>query len=236
MSRLDPPVVRVAHVAARLGDLNEHVVFVGGAIAPLLVTDAAAQSLRVTDDVDVITTTTSRASYHRLEAELRARGFQHDRSEDAPICRWRVDGIAVDVMPSDPSVLGFSNRWYPYALASAETYELTPGLAIRLVSPVAFAATKLEAFRSPTRPFAGDYFASHDLEDIVALVDGRPELTEEISAVRKDVRTYVAEEVDALLAETDFLDALAGHVEPGPSNATRTEIVLGRLRRIAQLQ
>lgn len=29
-----------------------------------------------------------------------------------PICRWTYDDEIVDIMPDDPSILGFSNRWY----------------------------------------------------------------------------------------------------------------------------
>jgi hypothetical protein len=59
-------------------------------------------------------------------AELDTRGWTHPQLEgDHSICRRRTpDGLLVDVMPSDPSVLGFSNRWY------AEGFGRTIGLQV----------------------------------------------------------------------------------------------------------
>ena len=38
------------------------------------------------------------------------RGFKHDLSPEAPICRWVLDGAMLDLMPSEPGILGFHNR------------------------------------------------------------------------------------------------------------------------------
>lgn len=53
-------------VAERLGPLRDRVVFLGGAAAGLLITDPAAETVRPTDDVDVIieVVTTSSAVAH----------------------------------------------------------------------------------------------------------------------------------------------------------------------------
>jgi hypothetical protein len=75
-----------------------------------------------------------------------------------------------DLMPVQWEVLGFSNRWYPYAVETAEPVELAPGLSIRRVSAVGFIATKLEAFVDRG---AGDFLTSHDIEDVLNIVDGR---------------------------------------------------------------
>ena len=54
---------------------------------------------------------------------------------------------------------------------------------------VYFCATKLDAFAGRGK---GDYQSSHDLEDLIAVVDGRVELVREIHAGSNDVRTYIA--------------------------------------------
>lgn len=69
-------------------------------------------------------------------------------------------------------MLGFSNRWYPTAIETAQTLSIA-GHDVRVVTPALFVATKLEAFHGRGRD---DIFASHDLEDIIAVVDGRPEI------------------------------------------------------------
>ena len=86
-------------VAQRLGPLRERVVFVGGMVRGLLITDAAASPFRPTDDVDLIVGVASRVAYNQLSKELRARGFREDTEPGASLCRWTVGGIKVDVMP-----------------------------------------------------------------------------------------------------------------------------------------
>ncbi len=85
----------------------------------------------------------------------------------------------LDVLPLDEKILGFSNRWYKPALDSALVHELGPDLRVRVVTAVYFSATKLEAFAGRGK---SDYQSSHDLEDLMAVVDGRAELVEEIHA------------------------------------------------------
>jgi hypothetical protein len=109
--------VWLATVARRLGDLASEVVFVGGATIALLIDDPASMPVRPTDDLDMIVETSSRQRYYELETKLRARGFQPDRSEGAPLCRWTIDGITVDVMPTSAEILGFGNIWYSDAIA-----------------------------------------------------------------------------------------------------------------------
>jgi hypothetical protein len=68
----------------------------------------------------------------------------------------------------------------------SEERELEKGLKIRLVAPVYFCASKLEAFASRGE---NDFSVSRDLEDLIAVVDGRAELVGEIQAAANDVRS-----------------------------------------------
>lgn len=134
---------RLIRTARMLRPLLDEVVFVGGQVAELLVTEPAAVAIRETNDVDVIVRVTTRAAWHSLERRLDEMRFPSDISEGAPICRRRSrDGLILDVMPLDESILGFSNRWYPYALESAWSYLLAPTLAINVIGAPAFLATK----------------------------------------------------------------------------------------------
>ncbi len=144
MNANDPNIALLTIVAERLGDaLREEMVFVGGAVAGLLITDPAMPAIRSTEDVDLICQVLVRADYYRIEAALRERGFAQDMQPKAPICRWRIGHVAVDVMPTLESILGFSNRWYPLALETAQTVSLPGGQPIRLITAPAFLATKL---------------------------------------------------------------------------------------------
>jgi hypothetical protein len=211
MSRTLPPSAEpVIRVAEALGPLLPEVVFLGGAILPLLLTDPAAPPARGTEDVDVVLESHSRVHYYRFESALRERGFRNDSSDGAPVCRWIVQGIKLDVMPVDPVILGFSNPWYPEALSSAVPMELAPGITIRLASSAAFLATKFAAFLDPRRG-GGDFVASRDLEDILSLVDGRPELDGEIRTASPTLRAFLGKTIADLLHQRRFLDALPGH-------------------------
>lgn len=81
-----------------------------GSAAGLLITDPAIPDVRMTQDVDMIVEAATWLEYHRLEQVLIEKGFDRDTSEGAPLCRWLVDGVIVDVMPVSEEILGFSNR------------------------------------------------------------------------------------------------------------------------------
>ncbi len=223
---------RLKVVARRLEPLPSKVVFLGGAVVGLLVTDPAGAAVRPTKDVDVVVEVATYFEYTELEARLRGLGFLHDQEEKAPLCRWLVEGIKVDVMPPDPSVIGFSNRWYPEAIRTAEPFTLEPGLDIHLITAPHFIATKLAAFASRGN---GDYLRSADIEDVVILVDGRPELVGEAARSQADLRQFLSSESRALLAASAFREALAGHLDPDETSQAREGLVLGRLREIADL-
>ena len=235
MNANDPNVALLEIVAERLGDaLRGELVFVGGAVVGLLITDPAMPSIRPTDDVDMICLALALTDYHRVEQRLRERGFVQGSGRDDPVCRWWVkdSAIAVDVMPTLESVLGFSNRWYPLALETALQMHLPGGYDIRLIPAPVFVATKLEAFAGRGE---GDYLASHDLEDLLAVVDGRASLVNECRASPAELRAYLAQRFGALLATPAFVDALSGHLPGDAASQERLPELLDKLRLIADL-
>jgi hypothetical protein len=64
-------IVMIERVAAALGPLCQEVVFVGGAVVRLLVTDPGINEFRLTDDVDVIIDVASRRALADLDVTLR---------------------------------------------------------------------------------------------------------------------------------------------------------------------
>ena len=109
---------------------------------------------------------------------------------------------------------------------------LQEGMSIRVVTSPCFVATKLVAFADRGK---GDYFESHDLEDVLAVIDGRPELVGELGRADRELRVYVAGVFARLLADENFINALPGLVIEG-SPADRSPVVLQRLRAIAQMK
>ncbi len=217
-------------IAQQLGALRSGFVFTGGAVVGLLLTDSIAPDVRPTDDVDVIIAIARYSDYAQLQEELRKIGFKN--TIDGPICRFTFHGLIVDIMPSEPDILGFSNRWYNYAIASAVESKLPDGTVIRHVSAPAFIATKLDAFTGRGK---GDYALSHDIEDIIALLDGRPEITTEIANAHPEVQNYIAKSFADFIKDQDFLDSLAMHLYPDAGSQARSKIILDRIRTIADL-
>jgi hypothetical protein len=218
--------------AARLlRPLLEELVFVGGCATGTLITDEAATRVRATMDVDAIAEITSYGENVRFGERLRDVGFTEDSNEGAPLCRWRQGEVILDVMPLDETILGFSHRWYREAMYAAEVLTLEPSLEIRVITAPFFLATKLEAFKGRGR---GDYFASHDLEDVLSVIDGRPELPAEVRATTDDLRRYLALEFNFLLRDPRFIDALPGHLPPDAASQSRIPILRGRLEELTQ--
>ena len=218
---------RIVETARLLGDLAEQCVFVGGAATGLLITDPANPDVRPTLDVDVIVEVAKRSDYYRFEDDLRARGFQNDMDV---ICRWHHDPIILDVLPTDPDILGFANRWYGAAVAHAQTVEVD-GIELRVVTPAYFLATKMEAFHGRGER---DFMASHDMEDFIALLDGRLEIVTDVEAADAEIRGYLAQCMSDLLTNDEFQDALPGHLPGDAASQQRAPIIIKRMRDIAQ--
>jgi predicted nucleotidyltransferase len=229
MNPNDPNVQMIELVAHALEKLTRRFTFVGGCAAGLLITDPARPQVRATKDVDVIVEIVSLPGYYEVQKELKGIGFR----EDAEVtCRWRLGELKVDVMPTSEKVLGFSNRWYPKAAQLAQNLRLPSGREISLVSAPLFLATKLEAFHGRGN---NDYGSSHDIEDIVTVVDGRAEITDEVLAMPDDVRSYLQDEFDDLLTAPPFLDTLSWHFAGDEQSQSRIPHAISRMRGIAEL-
>jgi len=163
---------------------------------------------------------------------LRGLGFVEDSSPGAPVCRWRLGWDRVDVMPADGEILGFKNRWYDYGIRTAQAYELLRGLTIRIVTAPVFIATKWEAFADRGD---GDWYGSHDVEDIVAVVAGRPELGGETKSSEHGLRAYVARGIVAFLASGVADDVIAGALPDARAIAGLVTEVRGRFEALVEL-
>jgi len=67
---------------------------------------------------------------------------------------------------------------------------LPSGKVIRLITAPFFVGTKMEAFYDRGE---NDYYMSHDLEDFIAVVEGREQLLEELADTPADLRKYLGE-------------------------------------------
>ena len=220
--------------ADALGALVADVTFVGGATLTLWIDDPAAPTPRPTLDVDVVCDVATRAGYYAFGERLSTQGFTV--AMDEPItCRWRhaASPLVLDVMPTDPDVLGFTNAWYVSGIHTAVTRRLPSGRVISVFDPPHLVATKLAAWSGRGRD---DLLASADAADVLSLVNGRSSLTDEIAAAPAELRGFVSAGTDGLLRHHDIdyaiLDAVRYY---GPAQAEREQVVRERLVRIAAI-
>lgn len=227
MRRDDPNLGYLLIVASALGDLCNEVVFVGGSVAGLLLTDPVAEGIRATKDVDAIVEATTLGQFHQVERRLPELGFTRDAGSEV-ICRWRhtSTGVLFDLMPTDPAILGFSNPWYPEAVKTALRVRLSDRVDIRVISGPAFVATKLEAFVGRG---GGDFLSSHDMEDILNVVDGRPSIVDELRTASDTLQKFVREQFKSLLSRPNLENYLPGLL----TDENRVGVVLSRLRSMA---
>lgn len=224
----NPNLALLIGMAHAMGSLCDRVVFVGGCATGLLLSDAALMNVRVTEDVDAIVEVASLARYHALADELMQRGFKQTMADNTPPFRWFWQSMQLDLVPLDEKVLGFANRWYRAGFEAAVQTELEPGLTLRHLSAPYFLATKFEAFNDRGH---NDVYASHDLEDILTVIEGRAELAEELASSPAALRHHVAACVAKLLHNSDFNNALGGLL----SQPNREPLVRARLQQFAQL-
>ncbi|MBV7498112.1 hypothetical protein KW837_28020 [Pseudomonas sp. PDM24] len=221
----------IEFVAQGLGDefLSE-VAFVGGCTTAMLVTDEAVlDDIRFTDDVDLVIELAGIPAWEKLTQRLAAKGFKIT-GEDEVNCRFRFNDIIVDVMPSDAAVLGYANRWFVEGLAHAVTFVLPGGTAIKIFKPPYFLATKLEAFSGRGE---GDPYHK-DVEDIVILIDGRPELLEEILSADAELVQFIASGVGDL-AKLNGIDYAIQSSSSVRTNPERGKLIFQRMKELSRL-
>src|SRR3984885_7965390 len=223
----DPNLRLLEEAAKKLAPFLGEIVFIGGVTLGLLITDKAAAPIRSTNDVDVIAEILTYADYIAFAERLREAGFSEDASEGPLTCRWFHDRLQLDVLPLSEEVLGYTNLWYASALHHATLFPLPSGRSIRLVTAPYSLGIKMEAFRGRGQL---DFQASHDLEDFVAIIDGRSTTLEEIAISSGDLRQYLAEAATSLVAEPAFLDVLPGFVP----DEGRVPLILERLTQLTR--
>jgi predicted nucleotidyltransferase len=233
MNRPGNPNLQILALAIdQLGDLADEMVLLGGCATGLLISDPAASTIRATKDVDTIVDVSSRADYYQLVEKLKQRHFKEDTSDGAPVCRWLGDGVILDVMPVDDAILGFGGAWHKKAMMHAAIVEIDESRHIRMVSPPYFLITKLEAFKGRGE---GDYLQSHDIEDIVSVLDGRPEILDEVISADTELKTELSRRFRKMFNDQRFVNALAGHMPPDAASQARVQSVTEIIRKLSEL-
>jgi predicted nucleotidyltransferase len=219
---------RIKIVFDALGALQNRVVFVGGATVSLY-SDRQAYEVRETDDVDIIIELLNYSSHAEFEEQLRNIGFSHD-VESGVLCRYRIHGITVDIMPTTSAAIGFSNKWYPGGFNEAVDYKIDEYQTIKILSPPYFIATKLEAFKDRG---SGDGRTSQDFEDIVYVLENRRSIWKEMQNAQGVLKEYLRSEFTRLMNNPNITEWIDCHVERGSPPATY--LILDEIKQFIKL-
>ena len=205
----DRDTIQMLEVAAEaLAPLLSEIAFVGGAVAWLYLDAESSAPLRPTDDVDCVIEVSTRLDYAKLEETLRGFGFKHDISSKL-ICRWEISGIKVDMMPTNPEILGFSNQWYVEGLKDRVASELPSGRTISIFPLPYFLASKFEALQHRG---GSDWRLAHDLEDILFVLDGCDNPLAEMRNSDAVLLRFLSESAKSLTERSDFDELLLAHL------------------------
>jgi predicted nucleotidyltransferase len=205
-------LIRIKAVCQALKGLEQDYVFVGGATVALYATDQElAGEIRPTDDVDVIVELASYKGYSELDQRLVSLGFKNDVMSGV-ICRYTIQGIIVDVMPTNPDVIGFSNRWYPEGFATAKEIKLDNITRVKIFNLPYFVASKWEAFKGRGK---NNYRTSKDFEDLVYILENVDDFEEQMMESPDHVKTWLREELSPIIETDSFEEGLYAHLTGG---------------------
>ncbi len=197
----------ISKIAVALGTMNEQVVYVGGATVSLYINDPAADDVRPTKDLDISLAIASLGELEVIRKQLIRKGFKQSPEDDI-ICRFRYEDIKVDVMSTKAVGWAPANPWFASGFAQKEIIEIEDQ-RIQILPLPYFLASKFSAFNDRG---AIDPRTSHDLEDIVYVLDNRMDIVEKLVKVPDDVRSYLADQFQRILDDRVMQEAILGNL------------------------
>jgi len=198
----------VAEVASALQELKEEMVFVGGAIISLYTDDDAADEIRPTFDVDLTLHVVNLGHWEKVQEKLRKLDFHPDPFGHA-ICSYKYKNILVDIMANEDGPLGPANRWYKIGFENLQIVKAKEQ-EIKILSAPCYLATKFEAFNGR----GTDLRTSHDIEDIIYVLDNRINIVEEIKKDDERVQAFLKEQFNRIIKKGLLREILLAHIHP----------------------
>ena len=216
-------ITRIKAVSNALAKLKTPVVFVGGATVSLYADAEFREEVRPTDDVDVVIELVAYKNYAAVEEQLRAIGFVNDMYSKV-ICRYKYQGLMVDIMPTNKKILGFSNKWYAPGFKQAIDFEIDKQHIVKIFPVACFIASKLEAFKSRGKK---DGRSSTDFEDIIFVLNTRTPIWQDLQDAPKEVNEYLKNEFNQLLAHPYIDEWISVHLNYAEQR--RVNFIIGSL-------
>ena len=197
----------IKKIANALGELNDRVMFVGGAVVSLYIDDPAADDLRPTKDIDISLEIVSLAALENIREDLNKKGFYQTAADDV-ICRFTYEDIKVDVMATKAIGWAPANQWFANGFQHKEKIEVD-GKQIHILPLPYFLATKFSAYHNRG---GKDPRTSHDFEDITYLLDNQTQLVEKVLNAPHEVKTFLINEFVVILDSPLLQEAILANL------------------------
>lgn len=217
----------VEKVANSLGELNDEVIYVGGAVVSLYITDEAAEQPRPTKDIDISVQISTYGQMDELREKLATKKIFPAQSEKV-MYRYTYEDILIDFIPYEKTVLGPTNSWLKPGFKKAYTVKIGDSL-IRILPVSLFLATKWEAFKNR----AGDPRMSHDFEDIIYILDNNQNVVDDIKNANQDVQVFLKKMSHEILDHGSRNEIIECHINPFTANSRR-ELVIDKLKKLIE--
>ena len=217
----------IEKVALALGDLNEEVVYVGGAVISLYVNDLGAEQPRPTKDIDISVQIGSYAQMELLRERLAKKNI-FPAPQEKVIYRYIYQDILIDFIPYESTSLGPTNQWLKPGFEHA--YKVDIGVSSIRILPVSlFIATKWAAFKDR----GSDPRTSPDFEDIIYVIDNNLDFVDNVLRSGIDVQNFLKEMSIEILSHPSLHEIIECHMNPLTA-LERGKLLIAKLKSISQ--
>ncbi|SMN17286.1 hypothetical protein CRYPA_1233 [uncultured Candidatus Thioglobus sp.] len=198
----------VAEIAEALKEFKDQVIFVGGSVVSLYTDDPAADDIRPTADIDITVKLMNQGNYLQIQKHLSGLGFKLDMAGHS-VCSYKYKDIPVDIMSTEDMLLIPSTKWFKLGLTTLQTVQAN-NIDIQILSAPYFLATKFKAFNDRS----ADYRTSHDIEDVIYILDNRINIANEINQADLKVKEFIKSEFQKIIDNNALEEIIAAHVHP----------------------
>ena len=197
----------VERVAQTLGEINNDVIFVGGAVVGLYVTETGADLPRPTKDIDISVQVSTYTEMDQLREKLATKGIYPAPTEKI-LYRYKLNDILIDFIPYEQTSLGPTNSWLKPGFDKAISVQIGDQ-QISILPLSLYIASKWEAYKNRG---GNDPRTSHDFEDIIYLFDNNSEIVLEINQADKEVQQYLKEMTKEILDDPYTEENIGCHI------------------------
>lgn len=215
----------VEKVAKALEEINDEVIYVGGAIISLYANEEGADQPRPTTDIDITVQISTYSQMDKLRGRLVKKKI-YPAPEETIMYRYNYDGILIDVIPMEDTALGPTNRWFKPGFKQALTVTIG-STKIRILPVSLYLASKWEAYRNR----GDDPRMSQDFEDIIYVLDNNLELIEDVLKVNKNAQDFLKEMSIEILSDSSVNEIIECHLNPATAEE-RCNLIIEKLEKI----